>query len=426
MNSSMELDSLPLGKKEPGYAILQFGLGRSNLPTILSLLLQNSNVIRTHPTRVFLNLLLSLSLTPLRLFERFRCHAAVRNTPISTPPLFILGHHRSGTTHLFNLLSLNRDLAFLNSVQAALPELFLTLEPLITRYFSLLSSGRRPCDNITFTASSPQEDEFALTHLTPHSFLHVLSFPQQHRDYLHKYTLRDTVTSADLPNWTSTYLTLLKKLTLRYGGKRLLIKNAEHTARLPHILSLFPHAHFVNIVRDPYYVYCSSLNLYHSMLRYTSLQTYTDDDVKTLVLTRYRLVMKRYIQTRHLIPTGHLVEIRYEDLATTPSDTIRFIYQTLGLSIHEPYLTALTSYLRTHHAYENNSYNLSAQDVQDVNREWGFAFKFWNYPMLDSACGQFSLKRTGYAPYTGGNATAMPAASDTAPQLQTYPAVSWR
>jgi hypothetical protein len=50
------------------------------------------------------------------------------------PPLFILGHWRTGTTHLHNLLAVDRRFAFPNNYQVCYPHTFLTTEALGARF----------------------------------------------------------------------------------------------------------------------------------------------------------------------------------------------------------------------------------------------------------------------------------------------------
>ena len=54
----------------------------------------------------------SAVLAPYRFVERIRFDPVVRRTPIEHPPVFILGHFRSGTTHLHNLLGQDPSLGY--------------------------------------------------------------------------------------------------------------------------------------------------------------------------------------------------------------------------------------------------------------------------------------------------------------------------
>src|SRR3954451_3249004 len=78
------------------------------------------------------------------------------------PPLFVLGHFRSGTTHLHNLLTVDERFAFPNNFQALYPHPFLSVEPLSSKIMGYFLPKTRPMDNIVWDMKSPQEDEFAL------------------------------------------------------------------------------------------------------------------------------------------------------------------------------------------------------------------------------------------------------------------------
>jgi omega-hydroxy-beta-dihydromenaquinone-9 sulfotransferase len=78
------------------------------------------------------------------------------------PPLFLLGHWRHGTTHLHNLLTVDRRFAFANNYQALYPFSFLTAERLHSQVIDFFLPKRRPMDNVQWNMWSPQEDEFAL------------------------------------------------------------------------------------------------------------------------------------------------------------------------------------------------------------------------------------------------------------------------
>ena len=63
-------------------------------------------------------------------------------------PVFILGHYRSGTTHLQNLFATDPRLAHPNSYQATFPRTFLTTEWLGARIGGHLTMRKRPHDDV--------------------------------------------------------------------------------------------------------------------------------------------------------------------------------------------------------------------------------------------------------------------------------------
>src|SRR5262245_52485199 len=64
------------------------------------------------------------------------------------PPLFILGHWRSGTTYLHQLLAQDRRFSFPNLYQTSFPHTFLSTEKREARMVSFFLPRRRPMDNV--------------------------------------------------------------------------------------------------------------------------------------------------------------------------------------------------------------------------------------------------------------------------------------
>jgi hypothetical protein len=105
---------------------------------------------------------LSLANSFYRRREEKKHDAEIAATTIQQPPLFILGHWRSGTTHLHNLLAQDDGgFAYANTYQVVNPHIFLTTEEVRTRRFAKLLPDKRPMDNMALSFESPQEDEFA-------------------------------------------------------------------------------------------------------------------------------------------------------------------------------------------------------------------------------------------------------------------------
>ena len=95
------------------------------------------------------------------------------------PPLFILGHWRSGTTHLHNLLARDtRQFAFANTYQVVNPHTFLCTEEANTRRFAWMVPKTRPMDEMELNFQLPQEDEFAPCLMSLRSLYLGISFPR--------------------------------------------------------------------------------------------------------------------------------------------------------------------------------------------------------------------------------------------------------
>ena len=73
----------------------------------------------------------------------------IEATPIQYPPIFIIGHWRSGTTHLHNLMGVDENLACPTAYQALFPHHFLFSQA-GGIVFNLLAPNKRPMDNVAF------------------------------------------------------------------------------------------------------------------------------------------------------------------------------------------------------------------------------------------------------------------------------------
>src|SRR5437660_1293854 len=79
-------------------------------------------------------------------------------TPVRQAPLFIVGHWRTGTTLLHELLILDPHHTFPNTYECLEPNHFLLTENLFKRLFRFLVPAHRPMDNMRAGWDRPQED----------------------------------------------------------------------------------------------------------------------------------------------------------------------------------------------------------------------------------------------------------------------------
>src|SRR5207244_6237500 len=132
-------------------------------------------------------------------YERLRYDQAIRAIQPS-PPLFILGIWRSGTTHLHNLLARDKRFAAPSYYEANYPHTFLTTQWFNAPLVNWAIPHRRPMDNMFMGMYEPQEDEFALSCLTQLSFVLSWVFPRREDHYDRFLTLRDC-TAAEIGQW---------------------------------------------------------------------------------------------------------------------------------------------------------------------------------------------------------------------------------
>ncbi len=369
-------------------ALFEHPVAMGSVRSWFRLLASHKGVDARYLTRVLFVTLTTLLTSPMRLYERMRYGRIVRRTRIQPEPIFIVGHWRTGTTYLHLLLCQDPQLGFVSTFQTLAPGFCLVGQGIIKRivgYWLEKGHPTRFIDNVPLRINAPQEEEFAMANGTPHSFLHVFSFPREAAELFAQTTLFQGIAPEALTEWSACYREVLRKATLSAGGRRLILKNCANTGRIRVLLELFPDAKFIHICRDPYDLFLSTRRLWEVVLSKSQLQEIDPAEVDRLILQFYPQLMQQYLADRTLIPAENRVEVRFEDLEANPLAEARQIYQALGLPGFADAEPAFRSYLASVENYQKNGYELTADVIDQVNRHWSFAFDEWGYRRLDPA-----------------------------------------
>jgi hypothetical protein len=293
-------------------------------------------------------------------------------------PLFILGHWRSGTSLLHNLLAQDEQFAWSNYLQISKPHTFLCREAVIMRYAAEMAPEKRPMDNLEVDFTSPAEDEFGLAQMTLCSPHIAWIFPRNEAFYDRYLTFRPAPVQ-DVRRWKSAFLLFLRKLTLRYG-KPLLLKSPAHTARIRLILDVFPDARFVHIHRNPYAVFVSTQRLYQTSVPRAYLQNPDVVDYDSSILRHYSTLYEAFFEERELIPPGRYVELCFEELEQDMVGQVEKVYGGLGLPGFRTMLPRLEGYVKSISQYQRNRYPSIPEELcQKVNQAWSRSFEEWGY-----------------------------------------------
>ena len=314
----------------------------------------------------------------VRRIESWRHGRAVAPADLA-PPLFVLGHWRSGTTLLHELLGLDDRFAFPSLYQVMYPHTFLSTERLGARVFRALSPKHRPHDNMRLDPDGAWEDEFvhcAGGFRTPYL---AWAFPARAAHYDRYLTLRD-VTPDELERWAATLRNFLQKVSHRHGGKPLVLKSPPHTCRIRLLLELFPGARFVHVHRDPYAVYQSSLNMHARVLPACRLQRADRAFWAERVLRQYVELYDAFFAERALIPAGCFHEVAFEAIERDPVGQLRTLYAALGLPDFSHAEPAMRRYVDSLAGYRKNVFPpLAPEERARVAREWRRGFDAWGY-----------------------------------------------
>ncbi|MCK7491382.1 MAG: sulfotransferase [Comamonadaceae bacterium] len=121
--------------------------------------------------------------TVLCLPERLLLPLVLRRCGVPDP-VFILGAHRSGTTHLHNLMALDPGLIPARTYEVFNPDGYMVCGWPLALALAAFMPWKRPQDPMDLGIRSPQEDEFAMLNSTGLSPYWAMSFPQHCGQYL--------------------------------------------------------------------------------------------------------------------------------------------------------------------------------------------------------------------------------------------------
>ena len=316
------------------------------------------------------------------IYESRRFQTGIAKQVITPWPVFIIGHWRSGTTYLQNLLSEDRQFGRVSLLQAAMPHEFLTLPAIARDILNRILPDRRIMDNVRISLDMPWEEEMAIVSYCPYSFYHVSFFPQNIESIFRRTVLFKGVKSREIESWKGCYLHFLKKVQYTQPGKRLLLKNPANTARLGLLRQLFPGAKFIFLHRHPCEVYASTMNLYTKVQSAWGLQTLDRERLSRYVIWSYRELMNAYFLQRRDLDRKDLIEVSYHDLVSNPLTTVKDIYEQLELETFETAESDFIYFIRQQKNYVKNELGITGPEKSAVFRGWKNTFIRYGY----SAC----------------------------------------
>jgi hypothetical protein len=294
-------------------------------------------------------------------------------------PLFVLGHWRSGTTWLHELLSGDPRHAAPTTYECFAPGHFLLTEPFARRWLSWVVPSTRPTDAMSLTWDSPQEDEFALCNLgLPSPYLSI-AFPNRPPQDA-AYADLDDVEPTARERWKQGLVRFLKAVSLANPGRRLVVKSPLHTCRIKILLECFPDARFVHIVREPHAVFASTVSLWKAMYRWHALQTPTLAGLEAGVLDVFERMAASLERGRGLVDPARFHELRYEDLVRDPRGEMQALYDRLALGDFDAAAPALDGYLERVAGFRAGGHApVSDAWRAEVTRRWGPLMRRYGY-----------------------------------------------
>lgn len=308
-------------------------------------------------------------------FQRLRYGDRIAQTAIDPPPVFIVGHWRSGTTLLHELLASDRRHAAPNTYQCILPNHFVLTERWgagLTRWFI---PERRVMDDMRLAMDGPQEDEFALCNMGLDSPYLWLAFPNGR--YAVEWESLETLATDARDYWKVSLTRFLQAVSFVRPG-RLIVKNPLHSFRIPTLMQMFPGARFVHIVREPAAVLRSTIRTWRALHRHHGYQVFRGDGLQNHVLEVGTRMFKALLDARTQAPEGHWCDVRFENLIADPRQTLERVYVGLTLGDYRSAGPAVDAYLSDAGKVRPQTVS-SDDDAALVNRHWDFYYSRYGY-----------------------------------------------
>lgn len=345
-------------------------LSGSDMATLLAVLRANGGVAPGQRGRLLRIMGSVLGRLPFTLAEQAVTAVRLRKAPDMPPPVFILGHWRSGTTHLYNVLSRDAQFGWLPPLATGLPWEMLTLVPLLRRSLERQLPEGRYIDNVAVTPDSPQEDEVALANMQPLSYYHALYFPRRFDAQFDKAVFLDGASESEVDLWRRRFLLLCRKLTLHWDGRPLLVKNPVYTARVALLRQMFPDARFIHVHRDPVRIFSSMRNFYAKLMPPMALQPWDHVDFDAVILRTYDRMMAALVRDTADLPPDRYAEIGFDALEDDPVGELARVYDQLGLGGFEAARPRIVDYLGSIRGYRKNTYRDEPETKALVERHW--------------------------------------------------------
>ncbi len=336
---------------------------------------------RIHPSRlpmIFAISFATLLNTLLAVLQSIIFRRKLADSEFHGSPVFIVGHWRSGTTLLHELMVRDERLSSPSTFQCFAPCHFLVSEWFFRRFASWLIPGKRPMDNMAAGWDRPQEDEFALMNLGQPSPYRRIAFPNEPPVDL-EYLDFKGVPESNVQQWLFSLRSFLIKVSVA-TGRPLVIKSPTHTGRVGWLAREFPDAKFIHMTRDPRELFPSTCRLWRGLDEVQALQNPNHEQNEEYVVECFQRMYKAFHEQRELIDPIRLIDVRFEDLTRDPVETLRTIYETLRLSDFESVEPTIQNWAESDHKnYRRNQHQLPPEKEALILDAWHEYFESYGY-----------------------------------------------
>lgn len=312
-----------------------------------------------------------------------RYRKLLANKPLEHDPVFILGHWRSGTTFVHNILAQDPRFGYTTTYQTVFPHLMMSLQWLFKPLAGMAMPKHRPTDNMELAPDLPQEEEFALHNTCPYTYYNFWIYPDKMQEFCDRFLTMKKATKEEIAEFKEKFEKLVK--ISMWNSRRdvkdaqYLSKNPPHTGKVKTLVEMYPNAKFIYLIRNPYTVFESSRSFFSNTIAPLELNSIPMDQMEQNILRNYMELYDAYQEQKKYIPKGNLVEIRFEDVEADAMGLAERLYKELSLPGWEEAKPYIEKYVEGKKGYKKNKYQYDPRTIQLVNEHWGRVLDEWGY-----------------------------------------------
>ncbi len=341
---------------------------------------------RVYPN-LFLTFLGILFAWPFQVYERIYFRKKIKNFQFDKPPVFIIGHWRSGTTYLHNLLCKDPTFGYITTYQGVFPN-NMKSQWIFKSFMQWKMPKTRPGDQMELGVDLPQEEEFALANMTHMTFYHFFYMPSTNDMLYEKYVRGlqrdDEEGMRNRRLFKRTYFELLVKAVHNVGREQLVIKNPLNTAKIKLLLEMFPDAKFIHIYRNPVITYLSTKRFFSGLIPTLCLEKYDPKYIHKKILENYKNLMQDFFEIKNLIPEKNLYELKFEDFEKDSLHYLKEIYAQFGLTTWDLAEEKFKAHIASQTSYKKSVNRITKQELDRVLKDWSFAMEKWQYSLPEN------------------------------------------
>lgn len=322
---------------------------------------------------------------PFRLLERLLYRKKFAAVKITRDPVFILGYYRSGTTHLQEVMLQDEQFGYMNFYQCYFSAAFNLTEKLFKRTFQWIMGSpiidyHHPAHNIPFDFDMPGEEDVCMV---ASAFRFASNwgqlYPARFRKLFGETVFFENCRPEVKDVFRREMLDLIKRLTLAWKGRQLVLKSPPQTARIDFLLEMFPNAKFIFIRRNPFLVFKSNRKLWKTF-KIHQLQDFSDEQADEEIFWSFDKILDAYEKQKKNLKSDQLVEVSYEEFMENPMGHMETIYSSLGLSGFESAAPRFRDYLSRKHGQNiDNRYRYTEEELGLIENRWARWLKLWGY-----------------------------------------------